>query len=256
MKIKNKFTTPDGYTSDIAVFTITSKSNGEYKPPLKTLKIMLIKRSEKDHEGNPNIEAGKWALPGGFVQPNETAIQAAERKLKEETGVDGLRIKHFGVYDSRNRDIRGWIISNAHYVIVNEAALTNRKTTYDASDIQLFSIEEALGLDLAFDHRTIIDDAIWFIKKDMALTTVAKHFLPEEFVLSELQGVLLTVLDDPSISTDAAFFRKAPTLPFIEAVSENDKPKKSNRYSKTPAQLYRFTDFQPIVSVYRNKLQG
>lgn len=256
MKIKNKFTTPDGYTSDIAVFTITSKSNGEYKPPLKTLKLMLIKRSEKDHEGNPNIEAGKWALPGGFVQPNETAIQAAERKLKEETGVDGLRIKHFGVYDSRNRDIRGWIISNAHYVIANEAALTNRKTTYDASDIQLFSIEEALGLDLAFDHRTIIDDAIWFIKKDMALTTVAKHFLPEEFVLSELQGVLLTVLDDPSISTDAAFFRKAPTLPFIEAVSENDKPKKSNRYSKTPAQLYRFTDFQPILSVYRNKLQG
>lgn len=256
MEKKNKFTTPDGYTSDIAVFTITSESNGEYKPPLKTLKIMLIKRSEKDHEGNPNIEAGKWALPGGFVQPNETALHAAERRLKEETGVGGLRIKHFGVYDSPNRDIRGWIISNAHYVIASEAALTNRKTTYDASDIQLFSIEDALELDLAFDHRTIVDDAIWFIKKDMALTTVAKHFLPEEFVLSELQGVLLTVLDDPAISTDAAFFRKAPTLPFIEAVSENDKPKKSNRYSKTPAQLYRFTEFQPIVSVYRNKLQG
>lgn len=250
------FTTPDGYTTDIAVFTITSESNGEYKPPLKTLKIMLIKRGEQNHEGNPNIEAGKWALPGGFVRPNETASQAAERRLKEETGIDGLRIKHFGVYDSPNRDQRGWVISNAHFVIANEADLKQRKTTYDASDIQLFSIEEALGLDLAFDHRTIIDDALWFIKKDMALTTVAKHFLPEEFVLSELQGVLLTVLDDPSISTDAAFFRKAPTLPFIEAVMEDAKLKKSNRYSKTPAQLYRFTDFQPIVSVYRNKLQG
>jgi 8-oxo-dGTP diphosphatase len=250
------FTTPDGYTADIAVFTITSMSNGEYKPPLKTLKIMLIKRGEQDHEGNPNIEAGKWALPGGFVRPNETAFQAAERRLKEETGIDGLRVKHFGVYDSPNRDKRGWVISNAHYVISNEADLKQRKTSYDASDIQLFSIDEALGLDLAFDHRTIIDDAIWFIKKDMALTTVAKHFLPDEFVLSELQGVLLTVLDDPSISTDAAFFRKAPTLPFIEAVMEDGKPKKSNRYSKTPAQLYRFTEFQPIVSVYRNKLQG
>jgi 8-oxo-dGTP diphosphatase len=250
------FTTPDGYTADITVFTITSMSNGEYKPPLKTLKIMLIKRGEQDHEGNPNIEAGKWALPGGFVRPNETAFQAAERRLKEETGIDGLRIKHFGVYDSPNRDQRGWVISNAHYVIANEADLKQRKTSYDASDIQLFSIDKALGLDLAFDHRTIIDDAIWFIKKDMALTTVAKHFLPDEFVLSELQGVLLTVLDDPSISTDAAFFRKAPTLPFIEAVMEDGKPKKSNRYSKTPAQLYRFTEFQPIVSVYRNKLQG
>lgn len=255
-KMKINFTTPDGYTSDIAVFTITSESNGEYKPPIKKLKIMLIKRSEQDHEGNPNIEAGKWALPGGFVRPSETAFQTAERKLVEETGVEGLRIKHFGVYDSPSRDKRGWIISNAHYVIANETALKNRKTTYDAQDIQLFTMEEALVLNLAFDHRTIIEDAIWFIKKDMALTTLAKHFLPEQFVLSELQGVLLTVLDDPSISTDAAFFRKAPTLPFIEAVTENGKPKKSNSYSKTPAQLYRFNDFQPIVSVYRNKLQG
>jgi 8-oxo-dGTP diphosphatase len=254
--MKHIFTTPDGYTSDIAVFTITSESNGEFKPPSKNLKIMLIKRSEQDHEGNPNSEAGKWALPGGFVQPNETAFQAAERKLVEETGVDGLRIKHFGIYDSPSRDKRGWIISNAHYVIANETDLKSRKTTYDASDIQLFSMEEAIALNLAFDHRTIIDDALWFIKKDMALTTLAKHFLPEEFVLSELQGVLLTVLEDPSISTDAAFFRKAPTLPFIEAVSENGKLKKSNRYSKTPAQLYRFNEFQPIVSVYRNKLKG
>jgi 8-oxo-dGTP diphosphatase len=251
-----KFTTPDGYTSDIAVFTITSERMGDYKPPLKTLNILLIKRSELDHEGNPNIEAGKWALPGGFVRPNETALEAAERKLSEETGIDGLRIKHFGMYDSPDRDKRGWILSNAHYVIASESSLEKRRTTKDASDIQLFSVEEALTLDLAFDHRTIIDDALWFIKKDMALTTLAQHFLPEEFVLSELQGVLLTVLDDPAISTDAAFFRKAPTLPFLEAVAENGKPKKSNRYSKTPAQLYRFTDFQPMVSVYNPKLKG
>ncbi|MGG3563151.1 NUDIX hydrolase [Neobacillus rhizosphaerae] len=256
MKTNNKFTTPDGYTSDIAVFTITSEMIGEYKPPLKTLKTMLIKRSEHDHEGNPNVEAGKWALPGGFVRPEETAFQAAERRLLEETGVGGLRIKHFGVYDEPNRDSRGWIISNAHYVIAKESDLNSPKTTFDAAEIKLFSMEEALELDLAFDHRKIIDDAIWFIRKDMALTTLAKHFLPDEFVLSELQGVLLTVLDDPSISTDAAFFRKAPTLPFIEAVSEKGKLKKSNRYSKTPAQLYRFNESQPIVSVYRNKLQS
>lgn len=256
MKSIKNFTTPDGYTSDIAVFTITSSIIGDYKPPQKTLKIMLIKRSELDHEGNPNIEAGKWALPGGFVRPDETAIQAAERRLLEETGVGGLRIKHFGTYDKPGRDSRGWIISNAHYVIANESALKSRKTTFDAADIQLFSIEDALELDIAFDHRQIIDDAIWFIRKDMALTTLAQHFLPEEFVLSELQGVLLTVLDDPSIATDAAFFRKAPTLPFLETVSEDGKPKKSNRYSKTPAQLYRFNEVQPIVSVYRNKLQG
>ncbi len=250
------FSIPDGYTSDIAVFTITSEHNGDHKPPLKKLKIMLIKRSEKDHEGNPNVEAGKWALPGGFVRPTETALQAAEHKLYQETGVSGLRIKHFGTYDLPSRDERGWIVSNAHYVIAKEEELTSRKPTSDATDIQLFTIEDALNLPLAFDHRHIIGDAIWFIRKDMALTTLAKHFLPNEFVLSELQGVLLTILDDPSISTDAAFFRKAPKLPFIEAVIENGQLKKSNRYSKTPAQLYRFTDFQPMVSIYNQKLKG
>ncbi|MDR7077362.1 hypothetical protein J2Y03_002386 [Neobacillus niacini] len=62
-------------------------------------------------------------------------------------------------------------------------------------------------------------------------------------------------MDDSSIATDAAFFRKAPTLQFIEAVADNGKQKKSNRYSKKPAQLYRFNEVQPIVSIYRNKLQ-
>ncbi|MEH6996067.1 ADP-ribose pyrophosphatase, partial [Neobacillus drentensis] len=44
METIQKFITPDGYTSDIAVFTITSENNGEYKPQIKRLKIMLIKR--------------------------------------------------------------------------------------------------------------------------------------------------------------------------------------------------------------------
>ncbi|MHC0035438.1 NUDIX domain-containing protein [Pseudoneobacillus sp. C159] len=248
-----KYRTPDGYTSDIAIFTIISEKSEVYKPPRKTLKLMLIQRAEKNAEGEPNIEGGKWALPGGFIQPNETAIEAAKRELEEETAVTGVHIKHFGVYDQPGRDFRGWIISNAHYAIVAENDLLQRKAADDATCVELFSIEEVQRLDLAFDHRQIIEDALWFIRKDMALTTIAKKFLPEEFVLSELQGVLLTVLDDPSIKLDAAFFRKAPTLPFIEKVFENGKAKKSNLYSKTPAQLYRFNEYQPFVSVYQGR---
>ncbi len=58
------FITPDGYTSDIAVFTIDLHYPKEHKPPAPTLKILLIKRAEVNLEGEPNIEAGKWALPG------------------------------------------------------------------------------------------------------------------------------------------------------------------------------------------------
>jgi 8-oxo-dGTP diphosphatase len=251
--LPKKYRTPDGYTSDIAIFTIISEQTEMYKPPAKTLKLMLIQRATINAEGKPNIEARKWALPGGFIGANETALEAAKRELEEETGVTGVHIKHFGVYDTPGRDPRGWIISNAHYAIVPEQQLSQRKAADDAAEVELFDRAEVANLDLAFDHRQIIEDALWFIKKDMALTTLAKNFLPEEFVLSELQGVLLTVLDDPSIKLDAAFFRKAPTLPFLEKVMINGKPKKSNQSSKTPAQLYRFTNYQPFVSVYQGR---
>ncbi|PEZ80685.1 hypothetical protein CN380_16450 [Bacillus sp. AFS017274] len=77
------------------------------------LKLLLIKRATKDKEGSPNVEGDKWALPGGFVN----AYEAAKRELKEETGVAGFHVKHFGVYDRPGRDPTGWIISNAFYAI-------------------------------------------------------------------------------------------------------------------------------------------
>lgn len=40
-----KYRTPDGYTADIAVFTIISTKVMDYKPPKMDLKIMLIRRS-------------------------------------------------------------------------------------------------------------------------------------------------------------------------------------------------------------------
>ena len=241
-----KYRTPDGYTSDIAVFTIVSEHVAEYKPPLMSLKIMLIKRSTLNAEGNVNIEADKWALPGGFVQEYETAFAAARRELEEETGVKGIHIQHYGVYDQPGRDPRGWIISNAHYAIVPDRLLSNRKANDDAAEVELFSIEEVLQLDLAFDHRKIIEDAITIIKKDILQTTVAKNFLPEHFTYSELQAVLLTVTDDPAIKSDAAFSRKIKSLPFIKPV----EGKKTQRTSKTPTQLYQFIDIDVIKPIY------
>ncbi len=249
----SKYQTPDGYTADIAIFTITSEKIEEKAPPHMTLKIMLIKRAAKDPEGNPNIEGGKWALPGGFVDAvqKETAYIAARRELKEETNVEGLHVQHFGVYDEINRDPRGWMISNAFYAIVPETYIEQRQANDDADDVQLFDIENVFTLQLAFDHRRIITDALEFIKRDMIQTTVAKNFLPQEFTLSELQRVLLTVGEDPRISNDSVFFTKAPKLPFIEKVlDEEGKPKKTKRNSFRPSQLYTFTDFEIVESIY------
>lgn len=238
-----KYRTPDGYTSDIAVFTILPIINEEFKQPEMDLKIMLIQRSMTDSEDRPNIEAGKWALPGGFVNPNETAFDCAKRELMEETGVENIHLEHFGVYDKPGRDPRSWIISNAHFAIVSEHNLTNRQANDDASDVQLFSIKEVLNLDLAFDHAQIIEDAIEVIRKKLLETTVAKEFLPAEFTYEELQAVLLTVTDDSAISLGVAF---AKSLPFIQEVEGEKTPKR-------PTQLYRFVDVEINHSIYYTK---
>ncbi|MFC7391978.1 NUDIX domain-containing protein [Scopulibacillus cellulosilyticus] len=240
-----KYQTPDGYTSDIAVFTITSQTVN-YKPPKMTLKLMLIKRSKIDSEGNPNIEGNKWALPGGFVQPDETAFEAAKRELEEETGVNDVHLKHFGVYDKPGRDPRGWIISNAHYAIVPERFLADRQANDDAAEVELFSLNDLHQLDLAFDHKFIVSDAIKMITNDLLQTTAAKNFLPEYFTYSELQAVLLTVSDDPAISSDQAFARKIKTLPFlVEAEGQT-----TTRTSKKPTKLYRFVDMDIVKPIY------
>lgn len=241
-----KYRTPDGYTSDIAVFTITSEQKEEFKPAEMELKIMLIQRSALDSEGRPNIEASKWALPGGFVEETESAFESAQRELMEETGVTGIHLKHFGVYDKPGRDPRGWIITNAHYAIVPETMLVHRQANDDADKVELFTVEEVLNLDLAFDHREIIKDAIKAITNDLLQTTVARNFLPTHFTYSELQAVLMTVTDDPAIRLKQSFQRKIKMLPFIEEVPGET----TNRTSKKPTKLYRFNDMEVGSSIY------
>lgn len=245
-----KYRTPDGYTSDIAVFTILPVKSEEFKPPVMDLKIMLIQRSLLNSEGEQNIEAGKWALPGGFVDPNETAFQSAKRELKEETGVEDIHLEHFAVYDKPGRDPRGWIITNAHFAIVPEHKLSKRQANDDAADVQLFSVKDVLDIDLAFDHAQIIKDAIDVIRQKLMETTVGKEFLPNEFTYSELQAVLLTVTNDSSIALEAGFARKIKSLPFIEEV----KGKKTTRTSKRPTQLYRFVEVEIKKSIYHAKI--
>jgi 8-oxo-dGTP diphosphatase len=246
-----KYTTPDGYTSDIAVFTIELTYHENHKPPEASLKLMLIQRAETDREGEPNIEGGKWALPGGFVRPSETAYAAAVRELHEEASVRNIHLKHFNVYDQPGRDKRGWIISNAFYAIATEKYLTERKAADDAQNVDLFTREEIENIDLAFDHKKIIADAFEVIKRDILQTTVAKEFLPEEFTLSELRCLLLLVSDDPGVTNESAFVRDAPKYPFLEVATDyKGDIKTTTRTAKRSTRMFRFKGSEPTVSIY------
>ncbi|WP_239613580.1 NUDIX domain-containing protein [Cohnella mopanensis] len=243
----SKYRTPDGAPADIVIFTIASIGRKTKKKslPLRELQVMLVQRKQWPF-------AGQWALPGGFSQETETIQDCAKRELREETGVDGIHIEYFNVYSKPGRDPRGWMISHAFYALVNEDVLTDRKASGDASDVRLFSIEEALKMELAFDHNDIIRDALEQIHTKMLTTTIAKEFLPEQFTMSELYQVIETVVPD---FEEKNFIRKITSTQSRKGILEEVRDpygqlKGSNRYSQRAAQLYRFTNCKPKLSIY------
>lgn len=241
------FRTPDGAPTDIVLFTITSteKSGTKKSLPIRHLKVMLIKRKKWPFEG-------KWALPGGFTRESETVQNCARRELSEETGVSDVHLEYFNVYSSLDRDPRGWMISHAFFALVQETYLAARTTSDEASEVGLFPVEEALKMDLGFDHRIIVRDALEQVRRKMMTTTIAKEFLPEHFTISELYQVIQTVV--PTFE-EKNFIRKITSTQsrkgILEEVRDSQgKPLMSNRYSQRPAQLYRFTDYSPELSIY------
>ena len=124
--------------------------------------ILLIKRG-----GHPFI--GKWALPGGFANKNETIEETASRELLEETGINNKTMKLIGVYSKPGRDPRGWVVSTAFLVDVDKSKI-HPHAGDDAKEAQWFTIVDQTHLrcneviisldDLAFDHANIIHDAL------------------------------------------------------------------------------------------------
>lgn len=242
-----KYRTPDGAPSDIVIFTITSKDRGAVKKslPLRELQVLLIRRKVWPF-------AGQWALPGGFTRETETVEECAIRELREEAGVDQVHIEYLRAYSKPGRDPRGWIISHAFCALVHERYLEARKAADDAEDVRLFPVSEALGMELAFDHREIIADAYHRIQQQMLTRPIAKEFLPEEFTIGELYQVIQTVVPE---FEERNFIRKITSTQsrkgLIEEVRDAaGQPKLSNQYSQRAAQLYRFTGFVPELSIY------
>ncbi|MFC4102123.1 NUDIX hydrolase [Paenibacillus xanthanilyticus] len=106
--------------ADMVIFTVTDTEADSYrKLPDKELRVLLIRRG-----GHPFL--GKWALPGGFVRPNETADQAAARELREETGVDDVYLEQLYTFSDVGRDPRAWVMSCSYMALINADSLQLR----------------------------------------------------------------------------------------------------------------------------------
>ncbi|MDR0468654.1 MAG: NUDIX hydrolase [Peptococcaceae bacterium] len=219
-------------TVDIVVFTVADIQGDNYrKLPEKELRVLLIRRG-----GHPYID--HWALPGGFVNPDETVGEAANRELEEETGIRGGYLEQLYTFSKPGRDPRAWVISCAHMALIDSSKLTLQAGS-DAADARWFKItaEEKSGMDcltmvnenirlgayvtqesygmerkitdndgLAFDHAEMIACAIGRLRAKIEYTDLVFRLMPERFTLTQLQQVYEAILGKPLYK--AAFRRK------------------------------------------------
>lgn len=108
--------------------------------------VVLIKRKNFPHKG-------QWALPGGFVDAHETTQDAARREVKEEAGLDLLKLSFLTVADNPGRDPRGRVISLIYLAQADGEPFAGD----DAVEARWFSYSEANVMDLAFDHNEILE---------------------------------------------------------------------------------------------------
>jgi 8-oxo-dGTP diphosphatase len=109
-------------------------------------RILLIRRKHEPF-------AGKWALPGGFVNMDESLEDAARRELLEETGVRPARIEQLHTFGDPGRDPRGRIISVVYLARVDAATVTPQAAD-DAAEAGWHSLRRPPAL--AFDHDKIL----------------------------------------------------------------------------------------------------
>lgn len=108
--------------------------------------LLLIQR------GNPPF-AGCWALPGGFIEPEETLEASARRELKEETGMEAGELFEVGCFGDPGRDPRGRTISVVYYTLLKDFQ-GDVSGQDDATAAQWFPLQALPAL--AFDHTLIV----------------------------------------------------------------------------------------------------
>jgi 8-oxo-dGTP diphosphatase len=200
-------------TVDIVIFTLRESD----------LQVLLVKRK------NPPFQ-GRWAIPGGFVEVDESLENAALRELHEETGVEGMHIEQLYTFGNPGRDPRGRTVTVAYFALVPAPLAVQAGD--DAAEAQWKSVYHLPAM--AFDHSEIVNYALKRLRYKVEYSAVAFQLLPPEFTLSELQQAYEIILGE---SLDKRNFRRR--------ILQADVLEETGTYRThegRPAKLYRFRE--------------
>ncbi|WP_405011320.1 NUDIX domain-containing protein [Kitasatospora sp. NBC_01539] len=219
---------PFAVTVDLVVLTVREHE----------LCALLVRRGEPPFQGY-------WALPGGFVRPDEGLAEAASRELAEETGLRahstgqsaaGVHLEQLATYGHPQRDPRMRVVSVAHLVLAPD--LPTPRPGGDASSARWAPVRELIedgpadGVPLAFDHGRILGDGVERARSKIEYSSLATAFCPPEFTVGELRRVyeaVWGVVLDPR-----NFHRKVTGTPGFLLPSGGTTTRQGGR----PAQLF------------------
>ncbi len=205
-------------TVDLVIFTIRDHE----------LRVLLIERGHAPYQG-------MLALPGGYVRNGETLDEAALRELNEETALDGrqLHLEQLHTYGAPDRDPRGRVITVAYLALGPNLPLPVAGTDAEAARWAPAQSVVDGRLTLAFDHATILSDALERARSQLEYTTVATAFCPEPFTIGDLRQVYEVIWGFP---LEPSNFRRKVTRAkhFLEPTDERRYPEIGR-----PATLYR-----------------
>lgn len=160
-----------------------------------SLKVLLIQRDLEPF-------AGRWALPGGFVEVDEPLDEAARRELAEETGLRDIFLEQLYSFGTPGRDPRERVVSVAYYALVSLAGHKPEAAT-DAREAAWFAVDGTPAL--AFDHREILATALARLRGKVRYEPIGFELLPSRFTLGQLQHLYEVVLEE---RLDKRNFRK------------------------------------------------
>lgn len=148
-----------------------------------------------------NAFKGMWAHIGGLVEVNETAEQSVDRLLKDKAGINSIYREQLYTFSSIDRDPRGRVVSVAYIALTNSDQVQN----LEQAGVETCWRPVQMLPELAYDHTAMTAVAVERLASKVSYTDIARHFMPREFTLTELQQVYETVLGE---GMDKRNFRK------------------------------------------------
>jgi len=183
------------------------------------LKVLLLKMSYR----------GQWMLPGGYIRKDENLDDALARILKTRVGVSGIYLEEFAVFGKKNRsefyfeDFDESLFQKQRFISIGYYALYNSSVITPIPDefsevCEWIYLSELPDIELAMDHREIIEKALLALREKIAIKPIGYNLLPEKFTLSELQKLYETIL---GMSLNRGnFYRKIKNLGILTKLDE------------------------------------